>query len=176
MPKNDRIAVDRRVFLRDMALILGLPLGIVIALLAWWQPSGPDYEVEAGADVFAVAAGTWDWAGAEGFCKKNPHTLSFSRDRSVMVYTQSEPWTESWKPWTDKAGQEHRVAEYDIQGHTKSRIRGRIRGELRMTNDREPVVWDLVLTSRDSYRWHRTDWSPGATTGEIRRCGRSGGA
>ena len=33
------------------------------------------------------------------------------------------------------------------------------------------VVWDLVLTSPDSYRWHRTDWPARGYTPEVVRCG-----
>jgi hypothetical protein len=65
---------------------------------------------------------------------------------------------------------EHRVAEYDIQEVSRRHVRGRIRGETRRTDAGEPVVWDLVLTSRDEYRWHRTDWPPGSDTKSVRRC------
>ena len=64
------------------------------------------------------------------------------------------------------------VTTYDILFTSPSTIRGAIRGEKRMTDDRKPVVWDLVLTSPDEYRWKRTDWqtTPWSYTGRIRRC------
>lgn len=49
-------------------------------------------------------------------------------------------------------------------------IRGFITDETRKTPDGRLVVWDLVLTSRNSYAWHRTDWAPGSYTAELRRC------
>ena len=155
-----------RGFLRDLSVILGIPLVIVVVLLVWWQPwrkvMAP-YEVPEGDDVFATVAGTWDWAAAEGFCKKNPHTISFSGDRQVMTLRSPEPYA-------DSAGVQHWATEYEIREVTRGRIRGFIRGETRRTGDGTPVVWDLVLVDADTYRWHRTDWPWGGYTPLVRRC------
>lgn len=64
------------------------------------------------------------------------------------------------------------VTTYDVLSVSRSTIRGAIRGETRKTDDGKPVVWDLVLTSPDEYRWQRTDWrsTPWSYTGHIRRC------
>jgi hypothetical protein len=75
-----------------------------------------------------------------------------------------------WKPWTDDDGVERQVSVYDIEQIAPSRIRGTIRGETRTTDAGVPVVWDLVITSPDSYAWHRTDWSTLSLTDAIRRC------
>jgi hypothetical protein len=162
---TESLSPQRR-FLRDLALLLGLP-GIVMAvLLAWWQPwrkLAEPFEVAGSGDVFAVVSGTWDWEGAEGFCQKDPHTLSFSPDRTLMTLTSREPYT-------DSAGTVHQVTEYDVQEHSRGRIRGLIRGESRKTAQGVPVVWDLVLVDSNTYRWHRTDWPPGGSTKPIRRC------
>lgn len=154
---------EENTFLRDLALLIGLPLVGVIALLAWQRPWNAGYEVTGDTDVFAVAAGTWDWTGAEGFCADNPHTISFSPDRSVMTIVPR-------KPWVDSSGVETAKAEYDIQGHDENHIRGLMRGETRLTDSGEPMVWDLVLTSGASYRWRGTEWVPGGYTDEVRRC------
>lgn len=114
-------------------------------------------------DVFAVVKGTWDWEGAEGFCRKDPHSISFTTDRQVMVFRPREPYT-------DSAGVVHQMTEYDVVEHTRGRIRGAIRGETRRTARGEPVVWDLVLAGPNTYRWHRTDWPLGAFTKSLRRC------
>ena len=159
---NDREA-ERRAFLRDLALLLGVPFAGIVILLGVWQPWRPSFELAGDTDIYAVAAGTWDWAGADAFCQRNPHTISFSADRKVMTYRQSEAWT-------DGAGVSHQEAEYDLQEVSRRHLRGRIRGELRRTDAGEPVVWDLVLTSDDSYRWHRTDWPFWAYSDDVRRC------
>ena len=162
-PPTTGRSADRR-FARDLALLFGIPLVIIVALVIWWGPRRT-YAAPPGSSVFEVATGTWDWEQAEEFCEKNPHTIGFSPDSSVMILTHKEPWT-------DGAGVEHRVAEYDIWEHTRNRIRGRIRGELRLTESGEPVVWDLVLSSPDAFRWHRTDWVPLSYTPTVRRCDR----
>ena len=80
-----------------------------------------------------------------------------------MTITSSEPYEGA-------DGKLDSVAVYDVLEHTRSRIRGAIRGETRLTENGEPVVWDLVLRSPNRYAWHRTDWPPVALTGEIQRC------
>ena len=152
----------RSTFGRDLALLLGIPGLLFVALLWWWQP-WRGYEVPEATTIFDLVAGTWDWEHDEEWCEENPHTVAFSPDHTVMIITHAVPWT-------DSTGQEHQVAEYDIQQHSRQSIRGLIRGETRLTTDGEPVVWDLVLGSADSYRWHRTDWPPLSYTGTIWRC------
>jgi hypothetical protein len=158
---DQRAADRRRIFLRDSALLLAL---VVIAGggLVWWKPWAPDYEVPPDTDIFATAAGTWDWttAPADSFCVAQRHTVAFSPDRRVMTITH----------WTDSDGTVHQVSVYDLSEHSRHHVRGRIRDETRLTDAGTPVVWDLVLTSADSYQWHRTDWPAFAYTPAIRRC------
>ena len=165
MRTTDQEAADRRrIFLHDGAILLAL---VVVAglCLFWWAPWAPDYEVPGDTDIFTVAAGTWDWttASADSFCVAKRHTVAFSPDRSFMTITLSEPWT-------DSTGVVHQVAVYDLSEHSRHHVRGRIRGETRLTDAGAPVVWDLVLTSADSYHWHRTDWPAFGYTAAVRRC------
>jgi hypothetical protein len=159
-------SADRRAFLRDIGLLVGLPFVASIALLVWVAPWTPRYEVPADTDIFAVATGTWDWttSPADSFCVARRHTIAFSDDRRVMTITQNEPWT-------DSAGVVHQVSIYDLSEHTRRHVRGQIRGETRLTDAGAPVVWDLVLTSADTYKWHRADWSWSfGYTATVRRC------
>jgi hypothetical protein len=157
-------AEEKRAFLRDLIKLLGIPLVAMVALLTWWHPWVPrTYSAPASDDVFTVASGVWDWTGADSLCVANPHTISFSPDHSVMYIAHRVPWK-------DSTGLEHRVAEYGIQSHSPSQIRGLIRGETRLTETGVPVVWDLILTSPNSYAWHRTDWPPNGRTKEVARC------
>jgi hypothetical protein len=159
-------SAPRDTMTRDLLLLLGVPGLVTVLLLLWWRPWRPwrsPYEASSAVDIFNVASGTWDWTGAHGFCAENPHTITFSADRQLMTITPRIPWT-------DSAGVEQGPAVYDIQEHTRERIRGQIRGETRLTKSGEPVVWDLVLFSADEYRWHRTDWPPGSYTEKVVRC------
>lgn len=130
-----------------------------VALTASPEP----YDVPDTSDVFRVVAGTWDWEGAEGFCHDNPHTISFSSRRDTMTLTFV-------KPDTAEDGSVTRAWRYKIYGHTRHSVRGFIQGETRRTDAGKLVVWDLVLMSRDGYRWHRTDWAPGGYTKQVLRC------
>lgn len=163
-PQIPSTGSDGRAFAKDLLVILGLPAILVGALIYHFLSLGPNsFTVPKDATVFSQATGTWDWSTSEGFCVNNPHTISFSPDHAVMMIT-------SRRPWSDSIADTSRVAIYDISEHTTSYIRGAIRGESRVTPAGEPVVWDLILTSRDSYSWHRTDWLFNAKTGDIKRC------
>ncbi len=156
---------EKSTFGRDLILLLGAPLIAVVGLLAWWKPWVPRiYSAATPGQVFELAAGTWDWSDAERRCIENPHSLSFSPDHKAMYFADRKGWKD------DSTGRMRHTAIYDIQEFTPSRIRGLIRGETRKTDDGVPVVWDLIMTTRDSYAWHRTDWRTGGRTKEVRRC------
>ena len=138
--------------------------GVVAALLALlaiglWSVRATPYSVAEGADIRASVAGRWTWASDTAGCR-NAHTIAFADGGKVMTITSAD------------VGASDPVTTYDVQFVSRSTIRGAIRGETRMTDDGKPVVWDLVLTSPDEYRWKRTDWrsTPWSYTGRIRRC------
>jgi hypothetical protein len=145
---------------RELALFVAFPALMAIVLLLAWQP-WHSYAEPAGTSIFRAVAGSWDWEGADGFCSTNPHTISFSPDTSIMYLTGRLPWSD--KDTT-------RVAVYDLFEHTQNRIQGKIRGETRLDESGQPVVWDLILTSHDSYQWHRVGWASSARTKTVRRC------
>jgi hypothetical protein len=153
-----------RGFLRDLAFLLGLPLVGLIALIWFWKPWPHPYDVPEGSDIFQVVTGSWAWEDKTGACGRYPHTIQFSPDHALMLIAHSNPIK-------DSTGAKPEVTEYEIREHDRRHIRGFIRGEKRTTSSGKPVVWDLVLMSPDTYRWHRTDWfSPWAYTGQVRRC------
>jgi hypothetical protein len=146
---------------RDLAAIIGIPLAVLVALIFWWRPWQVEYELGEGEDRYELLTGIWDWDGETGRCD-SPHRISFDPARKVMTISNAVPIV-------DSSGIPHQATIYDIEEHG-DRIRGRIRGETRTTEAGEPVVWDLVLTSRDSYAWARAGWSVGGQTREIERC------
>ena len=137
---------------------------IVVALLAgaflWWKRP---YVVPASESIFDVVAGRWAWVDDDDRCTHHWHDISFSRDHQVMTIANSEPYENS-------DGKLDSLAVYDIREHTPSWIRAMMRGEQRLTEDSQLVIWDLVLRSRDRYAWHRTDWPFGGFTRPIERC------
>jgi len=110
--------------------------------------------------VMRVVAGEWDWSGDSLLCRKNPHTVSFTRDTAFMVVRFREKFDSTSK-------QEYR---YRLRGFTDHTITGQIEGEQRRNDKGKPVVWDLVLTGPNSYRWRNAGGNPQAMTRAIVRC------
>jgi len=145
-----------------VAIGLGLP-GLVLGIVGYVMYAQP-YEPAEGADIFAVVEGRWAWTTADSGCAGGEwHRIAFTPDRTVMTIAAS-------KPYEGADGKLDSLAVYDIVSHTRGSIRGAIRGETRLTDAGEPVVWDLVLKGPNHYAWHRTDWARGGSTLEIERC------
>lgn len=143
------------------AIVVAL-IGSVVGVGLYLRRAHP-YAVPADEDIFAVVQGRWAWTTQGDGCAGDWHRIDFSSDRSMMTITSS-------KPYKGANGALDSVATYDVLSHSRSWIRGAMRGETRLTRTGQPVVWDLVLRSHDSYAWHRTDWLFGGHTAAIRRC------
>ena len=120
--------------------------------------------------IFEQLAGTWGWEGARGSsCRDNPHTISFSDDSRTMILTDRHPIERAagMKPGTNPL-----ETRYEVREQKRNSLRVFIVDppETRLTADGRLVVWDIVLVDKNRYRWHRTDWSPGAYTRDIVRC------
>lgn len=161
-PTNPPLAPQRERggWRRGALRVGGVVLALVLALTAYvlWTMRATPYAVTSGADIRATVAGRWAWDSDSAGCR-NAHTIAFAEGGKVMTITsgdigRAEPTT------------------YDVLRVTPSSIRGAIRGEKRLTSEGKPVVWDLVLTGRNEYRWQRTDWpsTPWSFTGKIHRC------
>lgn len=142
-----------------LASLLLLPLVIVVLYRALTRA----YAVPANQDIYSIVQGTWAWTTSDSNCLTDPHRITFAPDHKVMLITDAHPYRLP-------DGTLDSVAIYDILRVTRTSIRGAIRGETRLTRDSQPVVWDLVLMSRDRYTWHRTDWAAWEFTREIQRC------
>jgi hypothetical protein len=137
------------------ALVLLLPLAAVNA-----QATSQDNGASPLPPVMSRAAGEWDWSGDSLTCRKHPHTLSFTADTAFMLLRYRAPVDSGQK-------QEYRYRIVRFSDHT---ITGQIEGEQRRDATGKPVVWDLMLTGPNSYRWRRTGGSPQAVTRAIVRC------
>lgn len=72
------------------------------------------------------------------------HAISFSADHRLLFLNAETPWT-------GPDGGRHSSAEYEIRDVSRSHMRGFMRGEIRRASTSALVVWDLVLTSPNSY-------------------------
>ncbi|MGH7679285.1 MAG: hypothetical protein ACRENU_12510 [Gemmatimonadaceae bacterium] len=148
--------------LRVAAWVGGSFVILFVLLLAVGMWSQRDYVFTNGRGLQDNVSGRWDWSTRKRPCSDSTHTIAFSDDGKVMTITMEFPVV-------DSTGKDDRVTTYDIVSTTTSRVRGAIRGETRLTADSTPVVWDLVVTGRDRYAWHRTDWEKwGLTPGNVR--------
>lgn len=136
---------------------------IPVAIYVAYRSYTGVFEVPRGSDIFAVVQGSWAWSPADSGCRDNPHRIAVSTDHRTMTITAAHPYKHG-------DGSLDSIVHYEILQATRSSIRGVIRGETRLTRDSQPVVWDLVLKSPDSYTWHRTDWLSWQHTRLIRRC------
>jgi hypothetical protein len=110
--------------------------------------------------VMRNAIGEWDWSGDSLTCKHNPHTVDFTNDSAFMVLRFR-------RKIDSTAKLEYR---YRILRFTDHTVTGQIEGEQRRDSAGKPVVWDLVLTGPNSYRWRQTGGLPQAVTRAIVRC------
>jgi hypothetical protein len=154
---------DTRRFLRDLGLLLGIPIVGIVGLVFWLHPWPNKYEVPPPRSVFDQASGTWGWSGHDT-CGVNHHTILFDSLHDVMRIAHA-------RPWRDSTGYLNDTTVYDISQSSPHHIRGLIRGETRKTPFGAPVVWDLVLTSPHSYQWKQAGfWGIVGYTRPIKRC------
>ena len=148
---------SRRLKLRVAGGVLALLLALVIVSV--WSTRVSPYIVADGTDIRTAVAGRWAWVSDTAGCRQ-AHTIAFDQKNKVMTIASGDTSDSS------------KLTTYDILSSTRSSIRGAIRGETRLTSAGKPVVWDLVLTGPDEYRWKRADWASNSRsyTGPIRRC------
>jgi hypothetical protein len=154
-------------FLKILLWIVGIVGGALVFffIVGLWAVTHPEYTIADGRHVRQHVAGRWDWSTRKAPCTDSAHVIAFAPDFKTMTITQERAARDTAKAM---------VTTYEIVMTEGSTIRGAIRGETRMTAEKEPVVWDLVLTGPNQYRWHRTDWSATGFTPPIVRCGAEG--
>ena len=113
-----------------------------------------------------IAAGTWGFGVEGASCDDNPHTIEFSADGQFMFLRYSQTVD----------GEPPPVTKYELLGEGPGFMRMAMKGETRTTDEGEPVKWDMVLLTPDSYCWHRTDWQEGGCTQPAHRCSAEEGA
>lgn len=154
---------EKGLLLRDLGLLLGLPILCIVGFIYWWSPWPDKFDVASPDRVFEQVAGTWHWVGYDT-CGVSYHTITFDAPPTVMMLISFTPPTDSTPTTID-------TTFYDIQGHGTHHVRGLIRGETRKSLLGEPVVWDLVLTSPDTYQWKQAGISGIlGYSGVIQRC------
>jgi hypothetical protein len=109
-------------------------------------------------DPLVLIPGTWDWANRPGSCQDNPQTLTLSPDRLRLTL-------EYKKPVTNGSGQLQKSEVYKILD-----ARARLLHTQGTDPKGQPVIYDFVFASNDSFCWHRGDWPKGQCTKTMVRC------
>jgi len=133
----------------------------LVVLAVWYVGRDHDQFVATKKDLPTYVAGRWDWNFRDHPCTDSAHVISFAPDGSTMEIRQES---------ARGKGGANDPAVYDILQITPSRIRGAIRGETRKTSAGVPVVWELVMFSRNEYHWQRTDLPAWNYSAGIVRC------
>jgi hypothetical protein len=102
-----------------------------------------------------LSNGSWGWSEGNGTCDKNPHTIRFSEDQTLMYY--------NWR-------HTHKEVTYNILYADKRSFTSIIKGEERHTESGDKVIWQLNVIDRNTYCWRRTDWPSHACTPNIVQC------
>lgn len=105
--------------------------------------------------VSVLGGGSWGWVEGKNTCATNPHSINFSDDRSTMYYS----WRHTYPD-----------ATYQVLYWGEDSVTSIIRGEERLTENGDKVVWQLNLIDDNTYCWRRTDWPSHACTKSILRC------
>jgi hypothetical protein len=135
------------------SLLIGAALGLVGCKTTELPPSS----------VYEILPGTWGWERrGPRTCEDNPHVISFSEDRTVMILSYAQP--------AKTIIGETTTIRYKIVSDNP-RLRMLLEGERRRNPATDRLVlWDLKMTSPNRYCWRRNDWPPGSCTKSVVRC------
>lgn len=111
-------------------------------------------------DLFDFIQGRWDYTSDAPACSVSPFTLDVASDRRQFTI-RSEPTEEVAEPLE---------SVYEVLVVKPEFIRSRIIGEERLTEDGEPVIWDIIPLDESSFCWRRADWAEGGCTAPVIRC------
>jgi len=148
--------------LPQIAIAIGM-LALVVVPITLHHRMSSEYNVPRGTDVFRVVAGRWTLVGSAGSCDTNTTTLRFTPDDGDLILVRSRPVRRS-------DGNLDSVFHYPVVGHTLHSIQVVRRNETSLNADSTPVTWTLLLQSRDTYTWRRSDWLPLTPSPHFRRC------
>jgi hypothetical protein len=142
-------------------LLALLSLGLVSLLGAAAASAQP---LAAGAsDPFVLLPGTWDWANSPGSCQDNPQTLSLSADRAKVIL-------EYRRPVINPAGKPQKTEVYKILDARAHLLHAQVEGETKKDKTGQPVTYDLMFVTDNSFCFHRSDWGKSQCTKMLVRC------
>ncbi len=127
------------------------------------SPAAADPLAAGATDPLVLVPGVWDWANQPGSCVDNPQTLTLSADRTKVTL-------EYKKPVTNAAGKPQRSEVYKILDARARWLHAQVVGETKKDRTGQPVTYDFVFASENSFCFHRGDWVKGQCTKMLVRC------
>jgi len=143
--------------------LLSLSLFVGTAGAATVAPAPVQPGATGATDPFVILPGTWDWANRPGSCQDNPQTLTLSADRTEVKL-------EFKKPVTNGAGKQQKSEVYKILDARARLLHTVVIGEPRKDPKGQPLTYDFLFASDNSFCWHRSDWPKGQCTKMMVRC------
>jgi hypothetical protein len=141
--------------------LLSLSLFRVTAAAAATAPVQPGGS--GATDPFVLVQGTWDWANRPGSCQDNPQTLTLSSDRTKVIL-------EYRKPVINPAGKPQKTEVYKILDARAHLLHAQVEGETKKDKTGQPVTYDLMFVTDNSFCFHRSDWGKTQCTNMLKRC------
>jgi hypothetical protein len=151
-------------------LVAAVALGVGWAGLASAQAPRP--QLFTGEEIISALPGRWQYmdgksdetTGMAVSCEKFAERIWFERDEKgeLVYYSQYEA------PGSEKNVSRVGVSRFPFP--ERYTIRLQYEGEERLDDKGKPVAWEVIMTERDTFYWHRIDWPPGGTTAPVRRC------
>jgi hypothetical protein len=115
--------------------------------------------------ILTKIEGTWGTVDPTSLsCDKAPQIFTVSKDRTMVTVRSANKLYLGGDDGLEAIA--YRVLA--VHGNVLTMF---IEGEDRKTENGDPVVWSLVLTSEREFYWRQTDWRKGAGTRPFMRCG-----
>lgn len=113
-------------------------------------------------NIYNQLQGTWESELNIGSENYNPHTISFNKDYSKIIFNTIKPIEISKDNFVTQY-------EYLILKTKKDKLKLSLIGETRTSKDGKLVWWDLILINKNTYVWKRNDWEAAYTLNPIKR-------
>jgi hypothetical protein len=150
--------------MKRLALFLALFSLSATASIAATAPAAPPVAGSSGiTDPLALVEGTWGYTEGPRSCQNNPQTTTLSPDRTTVKL-------EFRKAEINAAGKPQKSEVYKILDARARLLHTVVEGEPRKDKSGQPLMYDLLFASENSFCFHRSDWPKGQCTKMLVRC------
>ncbi len=148
----------------SLLLLAFFILSATAAMAAAAAPAAPPAASSTGiTDPLALVEGTWGYTEGPRSCQNNPQTLTLAPDRTTVKL-------EFRKPEINAAGKPQKSEVYKILDARARLLHTVVEGEPRKDRSGQPLQYDFLFASENSFCFHRSDWPKGQCTKMLVRC------